>query len=67
VTEPRGHKFPYSFGDAVLSTRPTVRDDGSLGFTLRGFINSTEGTYEIGPNPKTKVIYHRSFRKEEQG
>jgi RHS repeat-associated protein len=60
--DPRGHNFPYSFDDEILSQTPINQPDGSLLYTMPGVINGTHGFFEIGVNPTTGVIFHRSFR-----
>lgn len=62
VQDPRGHNFPYSFDDAILSTTPTRQADGSLLYQMRGSIGNSDGLFEIALNPRTGVIFHRTFR-----
>ncbi len=62
VEDPRGHNFPYSFDDAILKEQPIPQPDGSLLYRKPGAINDTEGIFEIGLNPDTGTIFHRTFR-----
>jgi RHS repeat-associated protein len=62
VEDPKGHNFPRSFDDVILKQEPRVQEDGSLLFEKAGWINSTNGVFEIAVNPETETIFHRTFR-----
>ncbi|MFN4804743.1 MAG: RHS repeat domain-containing protein, partial [Akkermansiaceae bacterium] len=69
VQDPRYHNAPYSFDKEVLKAAPIKQKDGSLLYCKRGTATSksgktTEGTYEIGVNPETGVIFHRQFKPD---
>ncbi|MDZ7878907.1 MAG: hypothetical protein U5L45_14595 [Saprospiraceae bacterium] len=61
VEDGRAHNFPYSFDDIILRTQPTVQKDGSLMYKHLGYMNGTQGYFEIAINPKTQLIFHRQF------
>jgi len=61
VQDPKAHNFPYSFDDQILSTHPIIQDDGSLLYSVPGFMNQTNGHYQIAINPETNTIFHRTF------
>ena len=58
------HNFPYSFDDIILKTKPIVQKDGSLMYKHLGYMNGTEGYFEIAVNPKTQLIFHRQFNSK---
>ena len=61
VQDPVSHNFPYSFDDAVLSTKPIPKNNGYNIFQKPGNMNGKEGVFEIGVT-KDGVIDHRFFR-----
>ena len=61
VQDPKSHNFPYSFDDAILSTKPIIKNNGYRIFQLKGTMNGKQGVYEIGVT-KNGVIDHRFFR-----
>jgi hypothetical protein len=48
VEDPSSHDFPYSFDDAILDTKPTIKENGYKIFRLRGTLTGKEGVFEIG-------------------
>ncbi|PSL17644.1 RHS repeat-associated protein [Dyadobacter jiangsuensis] len=61
VQDPVSHNFPYSFDDAILSTKPIVQSNGYSTFRLDGSMNGKSGVFEIGLT-KDRIINHRFFR-----
>ena len=61
LQDPVGHNFPYSFDDVILKVKPITQADGSLLYRHAGHLNGKSGFYEIGLNPQTKTIFHRTF------
>ena len=61
LQDPVAHNFPYSFDDIILRIKPVVQSDGSYLFRKAGSLNGKDGFFEIGLNPKTKTIFHRTF------
>ena len=61
VEDPGHHNFPYSFDATILATRPVRQSDGSLLYRVPGYVGKTPGVFEIALNPKTWVIFHRTF------
>jgi len=62
LKDPAGHNYPYTYDDIILQVDPIIQSDGSHLYRYPGSLNSQNGYYEIGVNPNTKVIFHRSFR-----
>ncbi|MFW9873666.1 MAG: RHS repeat domain-containing protein, partial [Candidatus Thorarchaeota archaeon] len=62
IHDPIAHNFPYSFDKVILKTKPIKRIDGSLLYRHTGILNGKQGIYEIGLNPDTGIIFHRTFR-----
>ena len=61
IQDPVSHNFPYSFDDAILSTKPIVKRDGYKIYQMEGTMNGIKGIYEIGIT-KDGIIDHRFFR-----
>ncbi|MBV6462382.1 MAG: hypothetical protein HJHJAOHD_02531 [Flavobacteriales bacterium] len=61
LQDPVAHNFPYSFDDVILKAKPIAQADGSLLFRKAGTLNGKSGFFEIGLNPNTKTIFHRTF------
>ncbi len=61
VEDPVSHNFPYSFDDAILATKPILKNNGYRIFQLQGKMNGKNGVFEIGVN-KDGIIDHRFFR-----
>lgn len=61
VQDPISHNFPYSFDNAILSTKAISRVNGYSVYRLSGSMNGRNGVYEIGVNKKG-IIDHRFFR-----
>ena len=61
VQDPKAHNFPYSFDDEILSTTPVRQPDGSMLYQMPGTLNDTDGFYQVGVNPETQTIFHRTF------
>lgn len=66
LEDPVGHNFPYSFDKDILSSKPVVstnkRGQVTELYQLEGELNGRKGVYEIGVNPDTNVIFHRTWR-----
>lgn len=62
VEDPVAHNFPYSFDDVILKEKLIVQADGSLLYRKVGSVNGKDGVYEIGVNPETNTIFHRTWR-----
>ncbi len=58
IQDPKGHNFPYTFDQIIMSSEPIVQEDMSLLFRHPGSINSAEGFFEIAINPETNVVFH---------
>jgi hypothetical protein len=63
VEDPRSHNFPYSFDDAILGTKPTIKENGYKIFQLRGTMTGKAGAFEIGVT-RDGIIDHRFFRPD---
>jgi len=61
VQDPVSHNFPYSFDDAILSTKPILKNNGYKIFQQSGIMNGKNGVFEIGLT-KNGIIDHRFFR-----
>lgn len=61
VQDPMSHNFPYSFDDAILSTKSIPKNNGYQIFQLNGTMNGKNGVFEIGLT-KDGIIDHRFFR-----
>lgn len=61
VQDPKAHNFPHSFDDEILRTTPVRQPNGSLLYRKPGTLNGKDGFYEIGVNPETQTIFHRTF------
>ncbi len=61
LQDPVAHNFPYSFDDVILKAKPITQADGSLLYRHVGHLNGKNGFFEIGLNPQTKTIFHRTF------
>ena len=61
VQDPVSHNFPYSFDDAILSTKPILKENGYKIFQQSGTMNGKNGVFEIGLT-KDGIIDHRFFR-----
>ena len=61
IQDPVSHNFPYSFDDAILSTKAIPKANGYNIYRLRGSMNGKTGFYEIGRS-KSGIIDHRFFR-----
>lgn len=61
VQDPVSHNFPYSFDDAVLATKPLLKNNGYKIFQKAGTMNGKNGVFEIGLT-KNGIIDHRFFR-----
>lgn len=61
LQDPVAHNFPYSFDDFILKAKPILQQDGSLLYREAGFLNGKAGFYELGLNPNTNTIFHRTF------
>lgn len=59
--DPVSHNFPYSFDDAILSTKPILKINGYKIFQQQGTMNGKNGVFEIGVT-KDGIIDHRFFR-----
>ncbi|MCP4445648.1 MAG: hypothetical protein GY811_09965 [Myxococcales bacterium] len=55
---PVSHNFPYSFDDAILSTKPIPKSNGYKIFQETGTMNGENGVFEIGVR-SDGVIDHR--------
>ena len=62
LNDPVAHNFPYSFDKVILKTKPIKQADGSLLYRQTGSLNGKQGIYEIGLNPDTGIIFHRTFK-----
>ena len=62
LQDPRGHNFPYSFDDQILARTPIQGRGGSELYRLPGTLGGNSGVFEIGLNPRTGIIFHRTFR-----
>jgi hypothetical protein len=61
LQDPVAHNFPYSFDDIILQAKPVIQKDKSLLYKYAGSLNGKEGFFEIGLNPSTNTIFHRTF------
>jgi hypothetical protein len=61
LQDPSAHNFSYSFDDVILKVKPLKQADGSLLFRKQGTLNRNDGYFEIGLNPDTNIIFHRTF------
>ncbi|MEE1945904.1 DUF6443 domain-containing protein [Pedobacter sp. KR3-3] len=61
VEDPTSHNFPYSFDEAILKTKPILKNNGYRIYQKQGTMNGKPGVYEIGVNSQG-VIDHRFFR-----
>lgn len=61
VQNPVSHNFPYSFDDAILATKPLLKNNGYKIFQKVGTMNGKNGVFEIGLT-KNGIIDHRFFR-----
>jgi len=61
LQDPVSHNFQYSFDNAILSTKPILKNNGNKMFQKAGTMNGKNGVFEIGLT-KNGIIDHRFFK-----